>query len=222
MKNKHILPVLGLIAFTTFSCTNGGNASKTTGSDNTKKTATASPNMPQNHFEDAKDWFPAGSEPTSYDMGIEKGSGPDGKNAATIKSKTIGIKGFGTYMQQCLPEKYLDKRVKLTANIKSADVKSSAGLWFRVDGERSEMLSFDNMQDRPIKGTTDWKKYEIVLDVPKGAINLAYGVLLDGTGQVWFTNVSFEIVDKKTPITGGNIQKAGLPEPSNLSFDDNK
>lgn len=43
------------------------------------------------------------------------------------------------------------------------------GLWFRVDGTTGKSLSFDNMQDRAVKGTTEWARYEIVLDVPEGA-----------------------------------------------------
>jgi hypothetical protein len=45
-------------------------------------------------------WFAAGSKPKSYEMGIDKGAGQDGKNAATIKSIEKMIKGFGTLMQQ--------------------------------------------------------------------------------------------------------------------------
>ncbi len=195
MANKIILPALVFISFLAFSCSNS-----------------------QQPFEEAKGWIHAGSEPASYEMGIDKGAGPDGKNVASIKSTISMIKGFGTLMQQCLPDKYLDKRVKITADIKSKDVTSWAGLWFRVDGQKPDSaLSFDNMQDRAIRGTTDWKKYEIVLDVPKDASNLAYGVLMDGTGQVWFDNVSFEIVDPKTPVTG-----VKMTEPTNLNFDDKK
>src|ERR1044071_5428324 len=135
-------------------------------------------------------WFKAGSEPKSYDMGIDKGAGRDGKNAATIKSTSKKISGFGTLMQQSLPDKYLGKRVRMSGYMKSKDVNSWAGFWFRVDQANSqESLSFDNMQSRAIKGTTDWKKYEIVLDVPTKASNLAYGALVDGTGQIWFCDL---------------------------------
>ena len=37
---------------------------------------------------------------------------------------------------------------------------SWAGLWMRVD-KGKDMVAFDNMQDRPIKGTTDWQRYYI-------------------------------------------------------------
>ena len=46
-------------------------------------------------FDNATGWFKAGSEPKSYDMGIDKGAGQDGKNAATIKSTAKKINGFG-------------------------------------------------------------------------------------------------------------------------------
>ena len=97
-----------------------------------------------------------------------------------------------------------------------------ASLWFRVDQCKSEeSLSFDNMGDRPVVGTTDWHKYEIVLDVPNNASLLAYGVLLIGTGQVWFDNISFDIVDETTPTTGSiNGKKSAMKtEPVNLDFE---
>jgi hypothetical protein len=147
-------------------------------------------------------WFKAGSEPKSYDMGIDKGAGQDGKNAATIKSVSEPINGFGTLMQNCIPGKYLGKRIRMSGYVKSKDVADKAGLWLRVDEANSKKpLSFDNMLDRPIKGTTDWKKYEIVLDVPSNASNLAYGALLVGTGQIWFDKLNFEIVDIAIPVT---------------------
>ena len=57
-------------------------------------------------------WFNAGSKPRSYEMGVDKGAGQDGKNAATIKSIDEKIDGFGTLMQQSKPGKYLGKRLE--------------------------------------------------------------------------------------------------------------
>ena len=37
-------------------------------------------------FDLPSSWFKAGNKPNSYDMGIDKAAGQDGKNAATIKS----------------------------------------------------------------------------------------------------------------------------------------
>jgi hypothetical protein len=168
-------------------------------------------------------WYQTGSKPLSYEMGVAVGAGQDGKNAATIRSINKKIRGFGTLMQNSKPDKYLGKRIKMTGYVKTENVKSTAGLWLRIDQYNSKKpLAFDNMFKRPIKGTTAWTKYEIVLDVPNIASNLAYGALLNGTGQLWFDNIKFEVVDETVPITG-QVNTGRDPftedEPTNLDFE---
>lgn len=173
-------------------------------------------------FTNAKDWFVAGSKPNDYKMEIEKGTGLNGGNCATIKSIEPKIKGFGTFMQQSKVNEYLGKRIKMTGYVKSTDVKKWAGLWLRIDGStKNEVLSFDNMQKRAIKGTTDWTKYEIVLDVPSSATQMSFGALIEGTGQIWFDNLSFEIIDDSVKVTSYfNTKPTQLTDqPSNLKFE---
>src|ERR1017187_3860125 len=93
-------------------------------------------------------WFKAGDKPNSYEMGIDKGAGKDGKNAATIKSIDKKIEGFGTLMQDRLPGKYLGKRIRMTGMLKTKDVSDWAGLWLRIDTkEPIKAVIFDNMHD---------------------------------------------------------------------------
>ena len=166
-------------------------------------------------------WFKAGSSPESYEMGIDKGAGQNGNNAATIKSINKKIKGFGTLMQNSLPAQYLGKRVRMKGYLKTKDVADWCGFWLRIDQSGSDLaLSFDNMSDRSVKGTTEWTKYEIVLDVPLRASNIAFGALLSGTGQIWFDNLSFETVDNSVPTTGKvNDYSKPLGDPVNLDFE---
>jgi len=173
-------------------------------------------------------WFKAGDKPNSYNMGIDKGAGRDGKNAATIKSIEKNIKGFGTLMQNCQPGKFLGKRVRMAGYMKTKDVSGWAGFWLRIDTkEREKNMPFDDMHgsknDRSVKGTTDWAKYEIVLDVPLSAEQFAYGALLSGTGQLWFDDITFEIVDNIVKTTGFSVADSEPPiipnEPVNLDFE---
>ena len=154
-----------------------------------------------------------------------------GNYSAVIKSSNTKTEGFGTLMQQCSPDKFIGKRVKMSGYLRSDKVVGTAGLWFRVDVDTIP-VSFDNMQvgkeNRAISGTTPWKKFELVLDVPANATLLSYGALLSGTGQIGFDNLKFEVVDKTVETTGvsfpctiqnGRKQKGVLPEPSNLDFE---
>ena len=162
-------------------------------------------------------WFLTGSKPGSYKIGLDKTVYKTGGSSAFMESTEKEINGFGTLMQTCLADDYLGKRIKMTAYVKSNDVSGWAGMWLRVDPkERGNPLSFDNMQDRPIKGTNDWTKCEIILDVPEESGTLNFGVLLNGTGKIWFGNVSFEIVDKIEKETGS--RSSTLNKPTNLDF----
>jgi hypothetical protein len=176
-------------------------------------------------FDMPKGWTSGGTDLKEYEMGIDIGSGQDGKNAATIKSIKKEITDYGVLFQNCLPDKFAGKRVRMSAFVKTKDVTGWAGLWFRIDGETTkDCLGFDNMRDgkkdRSIKGTTDWAKYEIVLDVPLKSTNLAFGALLSGTGQIWFDKFNFEVVANTVPTTGFSKEE-GMPnkEPVNLDFD---
>lgn len=172
-------------------------------------------------FEIPAGWFKAGSKSDSYDMGIDKGSGMDGKNAASIKSVDKIIEGYGTLMQSANAEKFIGKRIRLSGYIKSVNVTEKAGFWMRVGQANSlSFLAFDNMMDRAVTGSTDWKKYEIVLDVPEGASQISYGALLRGTGQIWFDNLNFEVVDTTVPVTGKKADRVKVKdEPMNLDFE---
>lgn len=176
-------------------------------------------------FELPKGWFKAGSKPKSYDMGMDPGAGQDGSNAATIQSIDKKIDGFGTMMQNCLPMNYLGHRIRLSGLLKTKDVSEWSGLWLRIDQKGTERtLGFDNMkdgkEDRSVKGTTEWKNYSIVLDVPLNASNIAYGALLVGTGQIWFDHLKFEIVDSSVDVTGQEKEKLmPINEPVNLDFE---
>lgn len=134
-----------------------------------------------------------------YSDSIEK---HNGRNVFTIKA--IKPVEFATIVSNVRPEKSIGQRIKYTAWVRSKDVANWAGLWLRIDPAdpvKSPNLGFDNMSNRPIKGTTEWTRHEIVLDVPEGAANIVYGALLDGNGQIWVDSMDIQITDKHTPRT---------------------
>lgn len=71
------------------------------------------------------------------------------------------------------------------------------------------------MEDRALRGTTDWTECVVVLDVGARASNIAFGVLLSGTGTVWIDRMKFEAVDDSVPVTSAARSR---DEPRNLDF----
>ena len=168
-------------------------------------------------------WLRAGSAPADYEMGMDTAVRHIGRASAVVRALDIQKKpdGFGTLMQMADAGSFRGKRVRLSAWVKSEkiDGESWAGLWFRVDGDGRQnfSLAFDNMQDRPIKGTSDWTRVSIVLDVPQEALQIAFGVLLNGKGQVWMDDLKFEVVTSDVPVTGMRRNNQG---PQNLDFEE--
>lgn len=191
MKVKSLAPVAAMLAVF-LSASSSMFAAETTGSP-------------------PKGWFVAGSAPQQYVFGTEKCA--DGK-CAFIKAKTETPTGFGTLMQLIAADKYIGKRLRLSATLRTAGA-NRAQLWMRMDGADSKMLGFYNMDDRPVIGTTDWKRYSLVLDVPEETKAIAFGMFLNGKGQVWAEDFKLEPVGKDVPVSSTQLPKT----PLNLNFD---
>jgi hypothetical protein len=162
-------------------------------------------------------WLLAGSNPRNYETGLDPQASYQGFPSAYLKAKQSAMEGFGTLMQEFGAAQYAGKRVRLRASVKAEEVGDWAGLWMRVD-KGSTVVSFDNMMDRPIKGTTTWQSYEVILDVPQDATGIAFGILLNKSGSVWLNTVKFESVGLDVPTTAKASTR--LPEgPTNLNFE---
>jgi AraC family transcriptional regulator len=123
---------------------------------------------------------------------------------------------FGTFMQTISAAAFVEKRVRFSGMIKTKDA-TSVGLWMCVD-DAVTTVRFDNMQRRPIVGTTDWANYSVVLDVPKDAVNISFGLLDIGRGEAWLNDLTFGMVTAGVPTTDG-LSQPSLPEqPIILTF----
>jgi hypothetical protein len=161
-------------------------------------------------------WLLAGTKPSEYEVGVDVDQMYQGHASAFLKSKTLNADGFGTLMQSIKAEQYLGRKVRLSGLVKSEEVLGWAGLWMRVDKEKSP-VAFDNMENRAIKGTTGWQRYDVVLGVPKDATAISFGILLAGSGVVWLNDTKFDVVGADVPVT--NTSEKVLPEkPINLEF----
>ena len=171
-------------------------------------------------------WFKNGSKTDAYVVGSDPTQSHVKPISAYIKSIEPEIDGFGGMMQTFSAEDYRGKRVRLSAWVKSENVKGTANVWMRVDGPGSgsgQSLQFDNMKGREVVGTTGWTQHSVVLDVPAEALAIAMGFFVSGTGHAWFNNASFEVVGTDVPSTNikTNVAEAARKRPrapQNLDF----
>lgn len=152
-------------------------------------------------------WVLTGENSGSYSVGVEN---------KTLQLSSEAARGFGTTMQTIDSVHYVGKSVRFSADVRSNGVEGWAGLWMRVDGFGGKVLAFDNMQSRPIKGTTDWKHYDVVLPVEPSATRIAFGILLSGNGKVWMKDLGFEPVAGS--VTSTAQATSPLPAEPNLNL----
>lgn len=168
-----------------------------------------------------KGWFLSGSNPYDYEIGLDYKVVHHGKASGYLKAKTVHDEtDFATMMQSFKADKFRGKRVRLSGFLRTENVKAFAGMWMRVDDRAGDVLQFDNMSNRPIKGTTNWNRYTIVLDVPETSAVISFGIILSGRGTVWADGLSFEEVDASVPTTNLDVVGELLDEPVNLSFEE--
>ena len=122
-----------------------------------------------------------------YDVAADPAVQYDGAPSVAIRAHAgqTDIQKFAASAQYFDATPFVGERVRFSAYVKT-DGAASGGLWMRVDGDAG-FLAFDNMGDRPIVGTTDWKQYSVVLDIPVGSRRVVYGALLSGAGTLWIS-----------------------------------
>ncbi len=170
-------------------------------------------------------WWRNGRNPENYVVGVDSVQTWGGMPSAYVKSLGDVENSFGGMMQTTAAENYLGKRVRLNAWLKTEDANDGGGhLWLRIDGqERGQMLGFDNMDNRAVKGTADWQEASIVLDVPQGARSLAYGFFVQGKGKMWVNGQTLTEVGPEVPTTNMlKVLNSGPKTPTNLGFDPNR
>jgi hypothetical protein len=148
-------------------------------------------------------WWKNGKNHENYVAGEDSLQTRGGLPSSYVKSIRDASDSFGGMMQTTPAENYTGKRVRMTAWVKTEEANDGGGhLWLRIDGqERGKTLGFDNMGSRPIKGTTDWQEASIVLDVPQGAVSLAYGFFVSGNGKMWVSGHTISEVGSDVPTT---------------------
>ena len=141
----------------------------------------------------------------SYSISVDSLIRQHGKYAVVLEQKDPNA-NFGAFSFRIKPV-VSGKKLTLKGYIRTENVSEGfAGLWLRVDGNGG-VLSFDNMQSKGLKGTNDWKEYEIEVDFDEEEANEIYvGALLVGKGKIWLDNFHLLVDDKDFSLAPVSIK----------------
>lgn len=145
-------------------------------------------------------WQFYGLSQEHYAASIDKVVFYKGTQSARLEAVSETAPGSAGVHQIIDATNYRNRRIRFTAFIKTQDVEDRCGLYLSVSthGYPTEL---DDMSNRPIKGTTDWQQFSVVLDVDKDSRRINYGVFLAGSGNVWIDAAALETVGEDVVST---------------------
>ncbi|HYT92480.1 MAG TPA: serine/threonine-protein kinase [Gemmataceae bacterium] len=133
---------------------------------------------------------------TAYDLSVVAHPDLPVGQCARIACTYAAADEFGSLMQRIPGQGLGGRELLLEAEMRTEEVREWAGLWLRIDGPCSTLF-FDNMRDRPLRGSTGWSTQRLSVTLPRETTWINYGALLVGTGTVWIDNVRLFAADPR-------------------------
>lgn len=146
-------------------------------------------------------WWKGGDD---FSVSLDSTVKRSGKYSILIEKKQNFDNSSFAMLLRYLPNLYEGKTIELRGYMKLENAGGNSGFMVRIDG-RDAVIQFDNMANRNIKGTSDWKLYSIKLPLSNKDRTIAIGPIRTGTGKVWFDD--FEVL-----IDGKDISEAKIKE----------
>lgn len=110
-----------------------------------------------------------------------------------LKAQVPQPLGFADLRQAILAENYQNRRIRLSADIKTDGIEQQAGLYLRVI-DPAMTRSPEERQQVAFEGTRDWTRSERQVEVPPESIDILFRISLTGNGQIWVANVQLESI----------------------------
>ncbi len=140
---------------------------------------------------EVKGWNLTGSKPEAYEIRCDDVFSDCAIPILRTKLFADEPLGMGSLSHSESAAKWRGQRVELVAELKAGRIAGWAGLWMRIDGPDGQTLAFDNMQTRPLRGSSSFGWHSVVLNVPDNAQRISFGVMLHGPGAVFVRELHF-------------------------------
>lgn len=165
-------------------------------------------------FEQLENGIPIGwtkSYSENYTVSLDSTTVKKGKYSILIEFNggSVDYKSFNF----TIPDSYYGKKITLSGYIKTENVTDGfAGLLLKIEPD----IAFNNMEESGVKGTVDWNKYEIVLEMnPLKTEKIIFGGFLAGKGKMWLDDLTITIDGNKLE----DLNPIVIPAKADKEFD---
>src|SRR5579862_7944856 len=161
-----------------------------------------------------------------YTVGIDPVVERNGIQCAYLQSTVQKPEGYGCLRQDVQPKALRGKRIRMSGYVRTEGVREScAPLLSLITDTQVNTWAMDN---HPLRGSTDWRKYQYVVDVPRDCRLIMLGASLKGPGKVWASEFSLDVVGAEVPVTTERPlmmpaadtygPESPMSEPTNMDF----
>ena len=151
---------------------------------------------PDSSWHVPKGWYANEEAPGEYFVGTDHKIVHHGKSSLFVHSLVPNPKSFLYVFENFDAKSFRGKRVELSGYLRSKDLYETT--LFLVTRGNQLNGSSDGFK---LMGTTQWKKYRIVMDIPADADVVTISFAMHGKGTFWADQFDFHEVDSHTPLT---------------------
>ena len=112
----------------------------------------------------------------------------------SLRVDNIGPEPYGALSQSTPAAAHVGKVARLSGWLKTRNANDNGAVLTLLALRSGATLAQNFMLDKPVKGTTGWTRYAIVLVVPPGTDAIEAGVMMRGKGSVWFDDAELDFV----------------------------
>ena len=127
---------------------------------------------------------------------------------------------FGFAAAQVPAAPFRGKRIRLWTKMKTRDLKGYFPLFMRATAGGDPVSAAALPYRQAPKGSGEWKKYSVEMDIPREAETLYFGARMRGSGTGWVDDFSIETLPEPGPqtivIAGKIVDKDKKPAPGAL------
>lgn len=150
----------------------------------------------------------ADGDATQYRVALDEKIVHGGKSSLFLRSLAPEPRGAVSVAQRFSAAKFLGARVRLSGYLRGEKIASIAGLRFCIGFADPGAAECEMVNPA---GTSPWKKFEFVTNVPSAAEYIEFQLHIQGAGTLWSDGFAFEKVNPSVPLSRSEV-------PQNLNF----
>ncbi len=156
-------------------------------------------------------WHLMSPNSKQYEVLVDNHTGHTGNSSIFISSVDTSSNPTFAGIGYNIPAKYAGKEITVKAWMKSEDMKGSLALMLAIYDVDGNTLQFENLQNKKLKGTKDWKQYSVTLPLAAQAQTIHIGPILIGKGKLWIDDV--ELFVDGEPTQNARLKPDFNPNP---------